>query len=106
MSTQSSNIENLELRVLRALYTHPGGAKYSELLAGLTGYEWREEEHRVIYGAMHRIGSLPPTDRQQELAAEVTRMGFPDLDCSVYFHHDTAAPVELPELIRQIRELQ
>jgi hypothetical protein len=98
--------ENLERRVLRALCAHPGGAKYPELLANLTGYKWRDEEHMVIYGAMHRIGSLPVADRQRELASEATRMGFPDIDCSVYFKGETATSDELAGLIQQIRELQ
>jgi len=60
----------------------------------------------VIYEAMHRIGSLPAADRQQELASEATRMGFPDINCSAYFKGETATADELPELIRQIQELQ
>ena len=96
-------IEALERHVLRALCTHPNGERYENCVSSLGSHVWRDAEHRVVYEAVRRIGFLPPDVRRRELPAEVTRLGFPDLDCSGYFEGECVTPGELPELIRLLR---
>jgi hypothetical protein len=100
MRSTEDNIEALECRVLGALCTHPSGERYENCVAALGNHAWWDAEHRVIYEAVRRIGFLPPAARRRELPAEVTRLGFPDVDCSAYFEGESATPSELPELIR------
>ena len=102
MPLQDDTIENLEMRILRALCKHVPGDALTASLATLIAYPWRDPEHRVVFEAVRRIGFLPPVLRRHELAAEVTRMGFPDVDCSAYFEEDTVAPEGLAELIRGV----
>lgn len=96
-----NNVE-LECRILCALASYPSGDELCACIAALAAYPWREAEHRVVYDALRRIGFLPPTARQRELAAEVTRMGFPDVDSAAYFGGDSGTAGALPEMIRQV----
>ncbi len=63
----------------------------------LTGHEWRDPEHKVIYEALGTIRSHDPKTRREELPAQATRMGFPDLDWGNYFDGDSLsnAPIEV-----------
>ncbi len=106
MPSQEDRIEGLELFVLRGLCAYPGGDEgYAKCVAGLASYSWRDAEHRVVYEALVRIRFLPQALRRAELPAEVTRMGFPDVDCSAYSEGKAIAPEKLSELINQIHEL-
>jgi len=99
----SENKIELECRILCALASYPSGDEFCACIAALTAYPWREAEHRVVYDALRRIGFLPPPARQRELTAEVTRMGFPDVDSGAYFGGDSGSAGALPELIRQVQ---
>jgi hypothetical protein len=103
MPSQDDTIENLEIRILHVLCMHVPGDALTSSLTALIAYPWRDPEHRVVYEAVRRIGFLSPALRRNELAAEVTRMGFPDVDCSAYFEEDAIAPEKLAELIQQVQ---
>jgi hypothetical protein len=103
MPSQDDTIESLEIRILRLLCMHVPGDLLTASLTALIAYPWRDPEHRVVYEAVRRIGFLSPAFRRDELAAEVTRMGFPDVDCSAYFEQDAVASVGLAELIRRVQ---
>jgi hypothetical protein len=106
MPSQEDSIKELELLVLRGMCAHPTGEEsYAKCVASLDAYSWQETEHRVVYEALGRIRFLPQALRRGELAAEVTRMGFPDVDCSAYLGGRSLTPEELLELIHQIQAL-
>jgi hypothetical protein len=103
MPSRDDTIQSLEMRILQLLCAHIPGDVLTSSLAILISYPWRDPEHRVVYDAVRRIGFLSPALRRRELAAEVTRMGFPDIDCSAYFEEDAVAPEGLAELIRRVQ---
>jgi len=103
MPSQYDTVESLEIRILRLLCLHTPGDILTSSLATLIAYRWRDPEHRVVCEALGRISFLSPALRCHELAAEVTRMGFPDIDCSAYFEEEADKPEGLAELIRQVR---
>jgi len=105
MPSQEDKIKGLEMLVLRGLCAYPSATDYPKCVASLASHPWQDAEHRVIYEALDRIRFLPPAVRRNELAAEVTRMGFPDVDCSDYLEGKSITPEELSELIRQILAL-
>ena len=103
MPSQDDTIQHLEIRILHLLCTHISGDVLTSGLATLSAYAWRNPEHRVVFETVQRISCLPPALRRHELAAEVTRMGFPDVDCSAYFEENTDAPEGLAELIQRVQ---
>jgi len=82
----SDTIATLERQVLGALCA--GTASHDEwnkLASRLSGHRWRDPDHKVVYEALRAIKSCEPGTRREELPAQVTRMGFPDVDCDLYF---------------------
>jgi hypothetical protein len=100
VTSQYDLIFSLELKVLRALCTHPNGERYENCSASLGSYVWKNGEHRAVYEALRRIGFLPPNARRRELPAEMTRLGFPDVNCGDYFDGENTTPDEFPQTIQ------
>jgi len=74
-------ISRAERLVLRALATgRVERGEWFEIDRKLAGYLWREPDHAVIYQAIVRARSRDPEHWREQLAAQTTRMGFPDLD--------------------------
>lgn len=70
-----------ERLVLRALSTRRiKRTEWIEIDRKLAGYAWREPDHAVVYEAIVRARSRDPDHWREQLAAQTTRMGFPDLD--------------------------
>jgi hypothetical protein len=104
--SQHDKIVSLELRILRALCTHPNGERYENCGASLGGYVWHDAEHGAMYQALRRIGFLSPNARRRELPAEMTRLGFPDVNCQAYFEGENGTPDELPQTIQLLLQSQ
>jgi hypothetical protein len=78
-------ILKIERRLLRALCG--GAASRSErlgILRRLAAYHWRHPEHQVVFEVLHKLKNASPETVRANLAAELTRKGFPDLDVAVY----------------------
>jgi len=99
----SSTIAALERLVLRALCAGAGNAVDWERLASeLSVYHWQDPDHKVVYQALRAIKSRDSKTRRDELPAQVTRMGFPDVDWSLYFESDGLSAPEIEELITRL----
>ncbi len=106
VSSESATTTELELAVLRALCTRPGGdAAYAKLANELKGYHWKHADHRVIYEALIKTNAADTETLRRELAAAVTRMGFPDIDLDRFFVAN-ATPVPPDRIFELIRELK
>ncbi len=96
-------ISVIERQILRALCSGVGAAgDWNQLVRRLTVYRWLDPDHKVVYEALRAIKSSDPKTRREELPAQVTRMGFPDLNCSIYFEGKDLSARELEELIRRV----
>jgi hypothetical protein len=88
-----TTIAALERSVLRALCTDVGATREWEgITRSLAGYVWREPEHRVVYEALRRIPSRTTKTRRDQLPAQATRMGFPDVDWANYLDANETPP--------------
>jgi hypothetical protein len=56
----------------------------------------------VVYEALRAIRSRDPSTRRDQLPAQVTRMGFPDLDWSLYFGGAELPTSGIEDLIRRL----
>lgn len=102
----SARIIDLERSVLRALCARSNSrSRWARIDRELAGYVWQEPDYAVIYGALQRVRSRDPKILRDQLPAEVTRMGFPDLDWAICFASDEASEGkgQLNELILQLK---
>lgn len=80
-----------ECALLRLLITgcesgRPSGVSgLAAAIEQLDGYRWSDEEYRVVYECLRRASHVRGTRLREEMAAEATRRGHPDVDWDVYF---------------------
>jgi hypothetical protein len=75
----------IEQALLRRLCETGIASLAQEALESLIRHSWTVPDHRVIFEALVRIGSLPTALLRERLPAEATRLGFPDVDWSTFF---------------------
>jgi hypothetical protein len=94
-ATEAMAVVQAERLILRALSTHRmEPIEWIEIDRKLARYSWREPDHAVIYEAMVKARSRDPKHWQEQLPAQTTRMGFPDLDWESFLR---LSPTEAPE---------
>jgi len=96
---------DLERRLLRQLcratLTH---AAWAKIARALREYTWRDIEHGLVYAAIQRLGSRDPQTLREQLPAQATRMGFPDIDWQMYFP-GAEKPLARPSADRLVRQI-
>jgi len=75
---------------------------WHSVLHRLSAYEWKDPEHKVVFDALQAIKSDDAPIRRQELPAQVTRMGFPDVDWGKYLDADAQPGLPIEQLIRRL----
>jgi len=77
---------DLELRLLRQLcHAKLTRAAWARIQRDLDAYAWQDVEHGLVYAAIRRLGVTGPQLLREQLPAEATRMGFPDIEWQTYF---------------------
>jgi hypothetical protein len=95
---------DLEFRILRALCSrhaafaapgkHPVTGR-ATILAQLRVHRWQDPEHRVVFEALTLLPGRQSSELREQLPAQATRMGFPDVNWDHYFApSDDHAPIE------------
>jgi hypothetical protein len=79
-------------------------AEWNRLASELSGHQWQDPDHKVVYEALRAIKSRDPKTRRIEIPAQVTRMGFPDVDWNLYFDATQLSTSEIEGLIRRLRQ--
>jgi hypothetical protein len=105
MSSADSPIfaSQIERDVLRSLCVSTiDSSTWKRVIGRLATHEWRDPEHKVIYDALGSIRSNDSKTRREELPAQATRMGFPDIDFGKYFDADGLPIVPIDRLIDQL----
>ncbi|HXX21458.1 MAG TPA: hypothetical protein VEJ46_18825 [Candidatus Acidoferrum sp.] len=99
----SSRIVHIEIAILRALCSRTAteSARRSAL-RDLAGYRWLEADHAVIYEAIVRAG-VRGANWREDLPARTTRMGFPDLDWTIYLEPKRGNEQPLEKLVRKLK---
>lgn len=99
MATQSRDTKKIERRVLGALCMGPLSLDdRSEALRNLANYNWILPDHRVIYEALRRSRQRNPAELREHIGAEITRLGFPDIDVEPFFAPCTLRTDEIVDL--------
>jgi hypothetical protein len=101
----SVRLTDIERDLLRQLcHARLTPAAWAKIQRGLRGYSWQDVEHGLVYAAIQHLGARDPQLLREQLPAEVTRMGFPDVDWRPYFAAGRRTPSPL-QIARQIRGL-
>lgn len=99
MATQSRDTKEIERRVLGALCMGPLSLDdRSEALRNLANYNWILPDHRVIYEALRRSRQRNPAALREHIGAEITRLGFPDIDVEPFFNPCNLTKAEIDGL--------
>jgi hypothetical protein len=68
----------------------------------LTGYDWHCSEHQVIYEALTKIRSQCASSLREQLPAQATRKGFPDIEWDTYLNDRNAKIQNLQDMVREL----
>ncbi|HKV05616.1 MAG TPA: hypothetical protein VJO53_10980 [Candidatus Acidoferrales bacterium] len=99
----SGQILDLEREILRAFCGRAlPDSLWKKFADDLAGYRWLEPEHAIVFQALLRIRSRDPKGWRDQLAAQATRMGFPDVDWEMYFSDESVLPSEIENMIRKL----
>jgi hypothetical protein len=75
--------------------------KRAAIFAQLRAYPWQDPEHRVIFEALTALPGRSATELREQLPAQATRMGFPDVNWQNYFA-PAAADSALETLVAEL----
>ena len=85
MTESGVRLLSLETRLLREICASTTGADLARIAGQLHDYSWRNRDHQIVFEALTRIKFVAGSSLREQLAAETTRMGFPDIDWDDYF---------------------
>ncbi|MGB8542119.1 MAG: hypothetical protein WCD49_10840 [Candidatus Acidiferrales bacterium] len=68
----------------------------------LSKHVWQDAEHRVVFEAIQRLSSSDTKLLQEQLPAQATRMGFPDVSWDNYFSPPPGAKLDFGLLVREL----
>jgi hypothetical protein len=99
MATQSRDTQEIERLMLGALCAGPLSLDdRSEALRSLANYNWILPDHRVIYEVLRRSRQRNSAALRENMVAEITRLGFPDIDVEPFFNTCSLTRAEIVEL--------
>lgn len=93
----------IEIQVLRILClgTHQGSVR--EIARSLLrSYPWRNALHQALWNALRAIPSENPEILRQLLPAQMTRLGFPDVEWEEIFAPHSLSKAEAIALMRRM----
>lgn len=100
------SVTKLEREILQLLCNLPDGPPErarSHALCNLVAHEWKDGDHRVVFNALRRSPGRDPKSLREELPAEATRLGFPDVDWTEYFEEtDSSDTKKVEKLTREL----
>jgi hypothetical protein len=101
--TEAQRVFELERETLCALCIRgSANARETTAMRELSDHVWQDAEHRVVFEAIQRLSSSDPKLLQEQLPAQATRMGFPDVSWDKYFGPQPGAELDFGLLVREL----
>jgi hypothetical protein len=101
--TPAKRVLDLERDTLCALCIRASAnARRETVMRELSNHVWQDAEHRVVFEAIQRLSSSDPKLLQEQLPAQATRMGFPDVDWEHYFKPEDESEGDFDALVREL----
>jgi hypothetical protein len=110
-NSSAIRIVTLERKILIALCTSALiRTEWEKLARALSNHAWQEPEHQVVYEALRKIRSRDPRTWREQLPAQATRMGFPDVDWMIYLAPKgrgagTTTPAQVSKMLHALKAL-
>jgi len=104
-NTDVDDTLTIEREILRALCREDAGGETNRFARELSGYSWREPEHATVFRAIQSLAARGRRSWREELPAEATRMGFPDVEWRRYFDEADAANANKMPLAKLVTRL-
>jgi hypothetical protein len=96
MATRPRTAEEVERLLVGALCAGPLSPEdRSDALRSLADYNWIQPDHRVIYEALRRSRQRRAAALREYIVAEITRLGFPDIEVEPFFNPCTLTKAEI-----------
>ncbi len=100
------SIVDVERAILRALCSDSLPAEVRESARDrLRGYQWRDEEHWVVYQALQRLHGSRRMSLREELPASATKLAFPDVNWPNYFGGEEPDKDGIEQLLSELNSL-
>jgi hypothetical protein len=96
-------IERQLIRLLCSRDVRP--AELRRLAAEFSSRSWRDAEHEMIFRAICDLAGRDHQSLRSELPAQATRMGFPDVEWSIYLDASARPESSLEEIIGELKRL-
>src|SRR5580700_4933818 len=101
--SQTQQVFELERETLCALCVRASlNAQHPTAMRELSNHVWQDAEHRVVFEAIQRLSSSDPKLLREQLPAQATRMGFPDVSWDNYFAPPPGARLNFSLLVREL----
>ena len=103
MATQARDTKEIERSMLGALCMGPLSLDdRSEALRSLANYDWILPDHRVIYEVLRRSRQRNSAALRENIVAEITRLGFPDIDVEPFFNPCSLTKAQIVGLVNAL----
>jgi hypothetical protein len=101
--SQTQRVLELERETLCALCVRASmNAQHPTAMRELSNHVWQDAEHRVVFEAIQRLSSSDPKLLREQLPAQATRMGFPDVSWERYFSPAEKEKKDFEALVREL----
>lgn len=98
-----TKLEREVLRLLCHLPDAPPDRARSHALCNLSSHDWKDIDHGVVFNALRRSPGREPALLREQLPAEATRLGFPDVDWTEYFAEPVSSDAaKIEQLMREL----
>src|SRR5580704_2267443 len=77
-------------------------ARETTVMRELSNHVWQDAEHRIVFEAIQRLSSSDPRLLREQLPAQTTRMGFPDVNWENYFMPAGEVEGDFDALVREL----
>jgi hypothetical protein len=102
-ASEAQRVFELERETLCALCIRgSANARQTTVMRELSNHVWQDAEHRVVFEAIQRLSSSDPKLLQEQLPAQATRMGFPDVSWDNYFAPQPGAEIDFVSLVGEL----
>jgi hypothetical protein len=105
----SAQIVTIERALLRVLCCGEATAQtWQDIMLSLKNHSWADAENHVVYHALARMTSRHGSASRGQLAAEATRMGFPDVEWDNYFEAEgrgSPGMLSIGELVKALKDI-
>jgi hypothetical protein len=106
--TSLDRILHLERQILRAICCEPGRSRKMRdaAIKELRAYRWQGAENRIVYDAVTKILKSGDVSAAEQLPAQATRMGFPDVNWELYLQTGERAETDVLGLLRELKAVE